>query len=95
MDAHNKGVETGPMVMLLFWVAVLEIISIPALKTLGESDRAPGDYAFDPLKLGKAGGAVLNKYKTAELKNGRLAMMAFSGMITQAALTGRSDFPFM
>jgi hypothetical protein len=29
LEANNKGVETGPMVMLLFWVGVVEIISIP------------------------------------------------------------------
>lgn len=51
--AHNKGVETGPMVMLLFWVAVIEIITMPALRDLSTSDRAAGDYAFDPLGLSK------------------------------------------
>lgn len=93
LDAHNTGVSNGPMVMLLFWVAVLEIISIPALRTLSTGDRAAGDYAFDPIKLSKSGGPLLEKYKVAELKNGRLAMMAFSGIITQAAL-GKPEFPF-
>jgi len=85
LEAHNKGVETGPMVMLLFWVGVIEIISIPALQSLNTFDQDAGDYAFDPLNLSKACGAVLNKYKTAELKNGCLAMMASSGMITHWA----------
>ena len=53
-----------------------------------------GDYSFDPLKLGSGGGAKLEKYKINELKNGRLAMMAFSGIITQAALNGGKGFPY-
>jgi light-harvesting complex I chlorophyll a/b binding protein 1 len=43
------------------------------------------------LKLG-AKPANLEKYKVNELKNGRLAMLAFSGIVTQAALTGKG-FP--
>ena len=52
-----------------------------------------GDFAFDPLGLGK-NPATLEKYKVSELKNGRLAMLAFSGMITQAVLYDKSVFPF-
>jgi hypothetical protein len=43
------------------------------------------------LKLGK--GAALERYQVAELKNGRLAMMAISGMLTQAVLSG-NGFPY-
>jgi hypothetical protein len=82
------------MVMLLFWVGVVETISIPALRLLNTSDRDAGDYALDPLNLSKACGSEINKYKTAGLKNSHLAMMAFSGMITQAALTGHRTFLF-
>jgi hypothetical protein len=51
----------------------------------------PGDFSFDPLGLGKVP-ANFKKYQINELKNGRLAMLAFSGIVTQAALTGK-DFP--
>ena len=36
----------------------------------------------------------LNAKQLAELKNGRLAMLAFGGMVTQAQLTGH-EFPFL
>lgn len=91
-EAHKVFVESGAMIQILLWIAVIEILTIPALRSFATSDRAPGDYSFDPLQLGK--GAKLEKYKLNELKNGRLAMMAFSGIITQAALAGGKGFPY-
>ena len=43
-------------------------------------DWEPGNYGFDPFKLDTPA------RREAELKNGRAAMIAFSGLITQAAL---------
>ena len=54
--------------------------------------RQPGYFGFDPLGFSKGKDAA--RMKVAEVKNGRLAMLAFSGMITQAALTG-NGFPFI
>lgn len=54
--------------------------------------RKPGYFGFDPLGFSKGKDAA--RMATAEIKNGRLAMLAFSGMITQAALTG-NGFPFI
>nr|ABA55529.1 chloroplast light harvesting protein isoform 13 [Isochrysis galbana] len=50
--------------------------------------REPGNLGFDPLHFGdnKASRARL---EMAELKNGRLAMLAFSGMIHQTLVTGK------
>uniref|UniRef100_A0A7R9U7U0 Plastid light harvesting protein n=1 Tax=Pinguiococcus pyrenoidosus TaxID=172671 RepID=A0A7R9U7U0_9STRA len=92
VDAHNEMVSKGPMYMLLFWISLWEIISLPTIKQLDEG-REPGDFAFDPLSLGK-NPDKMKRYALAELKNGRLAMLAFSGMITQAALTNHG-FPFL
>ena len=47
-----------------------------------EAGRAPGDLGFDPLKFGD-NTATRARLELAELKNGRLAMLAFSGMIHQ------------
>ena len=53
----------------------------------------PGDFKFDPLGFAKDEQS-LKKLQLNELKNGRLAMLAFSGIVTQAALTGHS-FPYL
>ena len=49
------------------------------------------DNSFDPLSLKKS--ANYAKLQVNEIKNGRLAMLAFSGICTQAALTGKG-FPY-
>merc|ERR1711976_440450 len=59
----------------------------------------PGDYNFDPLGFkGQAAagnfGFLFDKMDEKELANGRLAMLAFSGIVTQAALTGKT-FPYV
>ena len=79
-------VESGDMALMLFIVALVEA-------KMGEHmfrpDHTPGDYGWDPLELAKDDPEIAIK----ELKNGRLAMLAFSGIVTQAALTGRG-FPY-
>eukprot|EP01041_Mallomonas_annulata_P008107 gene8107-16647_t len=92
LEAHNNMVKSGAMIQILGWVGLIELLTIPALKALGTSDRQPGNYSFDPLGFGK-NAAAFKKYEQNELKNGRLAMLAFSGIITQAALTGK-EFPW-
>lgn len=60
----------------------------PTFLTVSYS-HTTGDYSFDPLGLAKKGA---DKLKVNELKNGRLAMLAFSGIVTQSAL-GHTAFP--
>merc|ERR1712204_99190 len=72
--------------------AGFEIVTgIPkCLQLMNDPDaRAPGDYRFDPLGLG--GSADLQE---REISNGRLAMMAFSGILTQDVITGGKGFPY-
>uniref|UniRef100_A0A7S0XC12 Chlorophyll a-b binding protein, chloroplastic n=1 Tax=Mantoniella antarctica TaxID=81844 RepID=A0A7S0XC12_9CHLO len=59
-----------------------------------KDDFTPGDYQFDPLKL-SAGKDVewLNDKKLKELNNGRVAMVAISGMIAQELVNGLNLIP--
>ncbi|KAJ1633249.1 chlorophyll a/b-binding protein domain-containing protein, partial [Pavlovales sp. CCMP2436] len=93
--AHDMAVDKGAMFVLLFAASVIEICAgVPAVEQMMKGgDRAPGDFSFDPLGFSKAEPAA-KKLAVNELKNGRLAMLAFSGMITQSVLTGHG-FPYM
>ena len=53
--------------------------------------RVPGNLGFDPLKFGE-NKETRARLEMAELKNGRLAMLAFSGMIHQTFVTGKPLF---
>ena len=89
--AHSAAVTSGSLQQILLWTGLLEAISLPALVDMDKKDRKPGYYAFDPLGFSKNPAAAA-KYEVNELKNGRLAMLAFSGIVTQAVLTGHG-FP--
>jgi len=56
-----------------------------------DPERVPGDLGFDPLKFGE-NPETRARLEMAELKNGRLAMLAFSGMIHQTFVTGKPLF---
>merc|ERR1711879_351938 len=47
------------------------------------TDRAPGDFGFDPLGLKPSNEEEFKELQTKELNNGRLAMIATAGMIAQ------------
>ena len=69
--------------------ALLSAGTPKAFQLLNDPDAAAGgDYKFDPLGFG--GGKMMEE---KELANGRIAMLAFSGIVTQAALTG-NGFPY-
>lgn len=74
--------------------AVLELLGGAALFDQARgSGRTPGDYSFDPLGFGRDQ-KTKERYATSEVKNGRLAMLAFAGIVTQSALFPDRPFPF-
>ena len=59
-----------------------------------KSEYIPGDYQFDPLKLSKGKDAAwLNDMKLKEINNGRVAMVAISGMVAQELVNGLNLIP--
>ena len=92
--AHDAAVKSGAMNQILLWTGMFELLSVRAISQMNEgSGRLPGDFGFDPLNLTKGNKDKAGFYAQSELENGRLAMLAFSGMITTAVLTGK-EFPF-
>lgn len=93
VEAHNAMVEKGPMVQLLFWISFFEILCIPLVVNMQGKDREPGDFALDPMGFCKDADKK-KRYQIAELKNGRLAMLASGGILTQTVLSGHG-FPYI
>merc|ERR1719182_1217922 len=93
LEAHDACVASGAMSQLLLWLGLLEVVSAISIdQMLRGSGREPGDYGFDPLGFG-TDPEKLDDLRMKELANGRLAMFAFGGCVTQAVLTGNS-FPY-
>lgn len=93
VEAHDALIKTS-MVQLLLWIGLFEtVVGIPAAAATMAGEREPGDFKFG-LKFAPKDETKFKTKQLAELKNGRLAMLAFSGMVTQSVLTGHG-FPFL
>ena len=93
MTAHNAAAAQGGLGQIFLGIAVLEITSwLGVSAMLQGSGRAPGDFGFGNQFLPKDE-AKIEEMKLKEIKNGRLAMMAFGGVVTQSVLNG-SEFPY-
>mmetsp|Transcript_40707 Transcript_40707/g.41563 ORF Transcript_40707/g.41563 Transcript_40707/m.41563 type:complete len:227 (-) Transcript_40707:164-844(-) len=94
LAAHDAAVANGSMGFLLLVVSFLELMTGAAIYDQSRgSGRVSGEFNFDPLNFSKDP-AAKSRYLTNEIKNGRLAMLAFSGIVTQAALFPEKSFPF-
>jgi len=95
ITAHNALVEYGAMSQILLFASILEVISsVAVIQMLEGSGRKPGYFGFDPLGfLKNKSAAETETMELKELTNGRLAMLAFSGVVTQSVLT-QGSFPY-
>mmetsp|Transcript_47258 Transcript_47258/g.110326 ORF Transcript_47258/g.110326 Transcript_47258/m.110326 type:complete len:202 (+) Transcript_47258:34-639(+) len=84
LTAHEAMVSTGDMTMMLVLVALLEAKMGPKIF---EAAGVPGDYGWDPMGMGK--GAKADKDAALkELKNGRLAMIAWAALVSSKFIAG-------
>jgi len=78
-----SALVTSPKLGLLQITFICAVIEIATSKTEG---RVPGDIGFDPLGLSENG--IDPKLAVAELKNGRLAMIASIAFFVQSWVSG-------
>ncbi len=86
VDAHDYFVTQGGGQQIIFWISFVELFGVVALFETLQGKRAPGDFSFDPLNLAKDE-ATLDRYRLAEIKHSRLAMIAIGGFIHQYWVT--------
>lgn len=92
--AHDVLVEKGVMGNALVFIGFAELVGYIALsETLQGSGRAAGDFGFGTQFLEGKSEEDVKKLKYNEIMNGRLAMMAFGGMVTQSVLYEKG-FPY-
>merc|ERR1719497_194578 len=93
IDAHDVLVKFGAMPQMLVWFGYAELFGFLAIIKMMEykTDRKPGDFGLRAFYPKDEKGQYDMQMK--ELRNGRLAMLAFSGIVTAAVLTGKT-WPF-
>ncbi|KAG8468493.1 hypothetical protein KFE25_013576 [Diacronema lutheri] len=72
-------------------LGILQIIVLCGIienRTQGYAGRIPGDIGFDP--LGLSAGGIKEDWAIAEIKHGRLAMIAFLAFQVQIKVSGES-----
>ena len=93
IDAHDACPDS--MIQIFGWISFIEAVSFPALAGMGVGyDREPGNFGFDPVGLYPTDPQKQKDMQLAELKNGRLAMIAIGGMVAGASVTG-NGFPYL
>jgi len=96
--AHDILVSQGSMGFMLVMAGLIEFCTGAVLVEVakGESDREAGDYGLDPLNFLKdKSEEEVNRMKLREIKNARLAMLAFAGVVTQSGLSESTHgFPY-
>jgi len=92
LDAHDKlNGAVGVNFQILFWIALVELCCAKKVFEWNSLETA-GDYGLTGFFPADEEGQ--KRMRLAELKNGRLAMVAFGGAVTQAAIT-HHPFPWL
>jgi len=93
VEAHDVAVKTGAFPQALVWLGYFELFGFLAITNMmeGATERKPGDFGLRWLYPEDEKGQYDMQLK--ELRNGRLAMLAFGGIATSAVLTGKT-WPF-
>merc|ERR1712232_871246 len=93
VEAHDAAVKTGAFPQMLCWLGYAEVFGFLAITNMmeGTTDRKPGDFGLRTLYPEDEEGQ--KDMQLRELRNGRLAMLAFGGIATSAVLTGKT-WPF-
>lgn len=96
VTAHDALVQSGAMSQLLLWISLAEVIgTVAVMQMLEGSGRKPGDFGLDPVGFLKdKSQEEIDDMMLKEITHCRLAMMAFSGVVTQAVLT-QGPFPYV
>jgi len=93
IDAHDAmNGANGANFQILFWISIVEFCCAKKVFEWNSLECA-GDYGFGVQFLPKDEEGQ-RRMRLAELKNGRLAMIAFGGAVTQAVIT-RHPFPWL
>lgn len=84
VEGHDYGAHNGSLLQVLIFTSFFEAITLPAIIQMvkGTSDREPGNFSLDFFGLMEKDPSMKKK----EIKNGRLAMLAISGVLTQEVL---------
>ena len=95
-DSRSVSVSTAllfspffhPSTLRLHVYAYLVVSGFAITEGRKSGDRAPGEFGFNPLNLGKSP-AIQKDYALKEVRNGRLAMFAMAGILLQEVSTGK------
>ncbi|CAE8711706.1 unnamed protein product [Polarella glacialis] len=95
VNAHDQCVKAGYMTQMLGAIGTLELFSLWLIFEgwEGKAQRDAGDYFLGKKWMPKEPEKEKD-LRMKEIENGRLAMFAFSGIVTQAVVTGKS-WPFI
>jgi len=96
---HPDGYWTSPFLQALVIIGCIEGASTESVNKMfygEESDRDAGDVGFDVLNILKGkSDAEIERMKLRELKNVRLGMFAFFGVLVQSVVLGYEKFPYV